>query len=232
MNKGRYLMQLGRVEEAVPDFTAAARSRPEDHRPSYQRAQAYQRLGRYAEAADDLTAVLVRFPEDAELYEERAACYAALGDTLKEAADRAASARWLPRSADGLNTRAWRLVTGPPGERDSKKGLELIRKAVEVAGDEPEYLNTLGVALYRNARWTEAIAALEKSLAAGQGKSDAYDLFFLATCHAKIGDKALARDCFERAVKWLETHTDLPPSAVEELKAFRSEAEEVLKSPP
>jgi serine/threonine protein kinase/tetratricopeptide (TPR) repeat protein/WD40 repeat protein len=231
MNKGLCLMQLGRIEEAVPEFTAAARARPEDYRPRYARAQAYKGLGRHAEAADDLTAVLARFPEDAELYEQRAACYAALGDKVKEASDRAAAARWLPRSAQGLNNRAWRLVTGPPGERDPQRGLELIRKAVEIAGDEPLYLNTLGVALYRNSRWTEAIAALEKSHAQGKGQSDAFDLFFLAMCHARLGDPAKAKDCFDRAVKWTEAQKDLPARHVEELKAFRAEAEAALRAP-
>ncbi|MHB1422678.1 MAG: protein kinase domain-containing protein [Gemmataceae bacterium] len=230
MNKGLCLMRLGRVEEAVPEITAAIRARPEDFRPRYWRAQAYLRLGRQAEAVNDLTAVMVGFPVDAELYEQRANCYAALGDKIKEAADRAAAAKFLPRSVEGLNSRAWRLVTGPPGERDPKKALELIRKAIELGGDEAEYLNTLGVALYRNERWTEAIVALEKSLAAGQGKWDAFNLFFLAMCHAKLGDADKAKDCFNRAVKWREAKKDLPGQYAEELKAFRTEAESELQA--
>jgi tetratricopeptide (TPR) repeat protein/WD40 repeat protein len=229
MNRGLCLMKLGRFKEAVPEFTAAARARPEDHRPRYMRAQAYERLSRHAEAANDLTAVLARFPEDARLYEERAACYAALGNKAKEASDRAAAAKRLPRSAEDLNRRAWRLVTGPPGKRDPEKALELIRKAVEMEPQEPMYLNTLGVTLYRNSRWTEAMAALEKSLAAGKGKWDAFDLFFLAMCHAKVGDSDKAKGYFNRAVTWLAAQKDLQGQYVEELRAFRAEAEAVLK---
>ncbi len=101
------------------------------------------------------------------LAEQRAACYAALGDKSKEPSDRAAAANWLSRSAQGLNNRTWRLVTGPPGEHDVKRGLELIEMAVEIEPDEPMYRNTFGVALYRNGRRTEAMAALEQSLAQG-----------------------------------------------------------------
>jgi tetratricopeptide (TPR) repeat protein len=231
MTKGRCLLRLDRFKEAVPEFTAAAQARPEDHRPRYLRAQAHKRLGRHAEAADDLTAVLARLPPYAELYQERAACYAALRDPVKEALDRATAAKLLPRSANGLNARAWRLVIGPPGSRDPKKALELISKAVEIAGDEPMYLNTLGVALYRNSRWTEAIDALEKSLAAGKGKWDAFNLFFLAMCHARVGDADRAKDCFDRAVKWVAAHKDLQGEHVEELRAFRAEAEAELRAP-
>jgi tetratricopeptide (TPR) repeat protein len=189
-------------------------------------------LGRHREAADDLTAVLGRFPEDAELYEHRAACYTAMGDRARAAVDREAAAKWLWGSADRLNTRAWKLLTGPPQERDAKQALELARKAVAVSGDEGQYLNTLGIALYRNGRWTEAIAALENSLAQGKGKSDAWDLFFLAMCHARLGDRTKARDCFDQAVKWVEGHKDLPGEHREEVKAFRTEAEEVLRNAP
>jgi tetratricopeptide (TPR) repeat protein len=230
MNRGLCLMRLGRGEEAIPDFTAAAQSRPEDYRPRYARAQLYMRLRRYAEAAADLTAVLVHFPEDAELYEERAECHRALRDKVKEAADRRAAARWLPRSARGLNNRAWRLLTGPAAERDPKKGLELIGKAIAIEPDHPVYLNTLGVALYRNSRWTKAIAALEKSLATGKGQHDACNLFCLAMCHAKLDDAPKAKDCFDRAVKWLKAQKGLDPRDIEELKAFRAEAEALLQA--
>jgi tetratricopeptide (TPR) repeat protein len=133
---------------------------------------------------------------------------------------------------EGLNGEAWRLVTGPAEQRDPARALQLIQKAVKQKPAEAMFWNTLGVAQYRNGQYKEALAALEKSLAAGQGQFDAFDLFFLAMCHAKLGDAAKAKDCFERAVKWVEAQKNLPARYVEELKAFRAEAAEtVLRAP-
>jgi hypothetical protein len=128
----------------------------------------------------------------------------------------------------GLNNEAWRLVTGPAEQRDPARALQLIQKAVQREPANAMFQNTLGVALYRNGQYKEAVAALEKSLAAGKGKWDAFDLFFLAMCHAKLGDPAKAKDCYARGVKWVEAQKNLDARHVEELKAFRAEAAETL----
>jgi serine/threonine protein kinase/WD40 repeat protein len=132
-----------------------------------------------------------------------------------------------------LNNEAWRLVTGPLDLRDpNKRALQLVRQALELDPDNPNYLNTLGVVHYRNGQYREAQATLDRSLAAGKGQTAGIDLYFLAMCHARLGDKPKARDCFDRAMKWAEAQKGLPPQLVEELNAFRVEAEEALRDAP
>jgi tetratricopeptide (TPR) repeat protein len=130
-----------------------------------------------------------------------------------------------------LNNLAWSLATGPAGQRDPAQALKLIQDAVKQQPENAMFLNTLGVVQYRNGQYPAAIVALEKSLRVGKGQSDAFDLFFLVMCHAKLGDAAKAKDCFNRAVKWTAAQKTLPANYVEELKAFRAEAEAALRAP-
>ena len=64
----------------------------------------------------------------------------------------------------------------------------MARKAVEQVADDPHQIKTLGVALYRNDRYNEAVAALEQSLQASKDEVVAIDLFFLAMCRHQLGD--------------------------------------------
>jgi WD40 repeat protein len=130
-----------------------------------------------------------------------------------------------------LNYEAWRLVTGPTGQRDPAKAIPLIQKAVKLLPDAPTLLNTLGVVQYRNGQYKEAAATLEKSLAAGKGQWDGFDLFFLALCHAKLGEPIKAKECFDWAVKWVEAQKSLEAQHIEDLKAFRTEAQAELRTP-
>jgi tetratricopeptide (TPR) repeat protein len=123
------------------------------------------------------------------------------------------------------NNLAWLLVAGPKELRDAQTALPLARKAVELEPQNALYLNTLGVALYRNGKYAEAISVLEKSLAASRGRSDAFDQFFLAMCHHQLGEPAKAKDCYDQALKWVQGQHDLPASWIEDLTAFQAEAD-------
>jgi tetratricopeptide (TPR) repeat protein len=136
------------------------------------------------------------------------------------------------RHALAHNDLAWLLLTGPKELRDPKEALRLALEAVKLAPKQPIYQNTLGVALYRNDRFAEAVAVLEKSLKEGAGRYDAFDLFFLAMCHHRLGDVDKAKDCLDRARRWVEEHRrELLSRRVEELAGFEAEARALLQTP-
>jgi Tfp pilus assembly protein PilF len=137
-----------------------------------------------------------------------------------------------PEQAAGHNHLAWMLLVGPKELRDPARALPLARKAVELAPEDFNYHNTLGVALYYNGFFSDAVPVLEASLRDSRGRSDAYDLFFLAMCHHHLGDAAKASECYDRAVRWVgDRRGKLSAGSIEELTAFQAEARALLGAP-
>jgi tetratricopeptide (TPR) repeat protein len=220
--------KFGQWVEVVADADAALRQQPDHPDARFLRGQAYQKLGRHTEAIADFTAVLKRYPSSALLYAKRAASQEALGQPDLAKADRERAVKLGGKDPTALNNQAWQLVTGPVGQRDPAKALELIKEAIEHQPGDVTFLNTLGVVQYRNGQYGEALATLQQSVAAGNGQYDAFDLFFLAMCHHHLGHVAKAKDCFDQAVKWRRGKKDLPAKHAEELKAIQAEAEVLL----
>ena len=85
----------------------------------------------------------------------------------------------------------------------------------------------IGLVLFREGSNT----LVHQSLAASQGETDAFDLFFLAMARQKLGQPAQARADFDRAAKWLHEHPQQSPQWADELRFFRAEADAVLAGP-
>jgi tetratricopeptide (TPR) repeat protein len=222
-------LRLRRWDDAAADATRYLEKYPYDAYIRQLRARANHRRKHDGEAAADLTALIASYPDNAALYERRADCYEALGRAEKAAADRDKALKLGANDPGRLNAGAWRLVTGPGEERNPARALGLIQKAIEREPDNARFLKTLGVVQYRSGQYAAAIVTLEKSLTARNGGREGIDLFFLAMCHARLGDAAKAKDCFARAVKWIDAQKDLQEQSVAELKAFRAEAEAELR---
>jgi tetratricopeptide (TPR) repeat protein len=126
------------------------------------------------------------------------------------------------------NNYAWELANRPESTRNPQRALALARRAVVLAPTRDIYLNTQGVAQYRAGQYAEAITTLEKSLAASRGGLAAFDLFFQAMAHHRLGHRDEARACFDRALRWLSEQKGLPEQYAKELADFRAEAEAVL----
>jgi serine/threonine protein kinase/WD40 repeat protein/Tfp pilus assembly protein PilF len=138
-----------------------------------------------------------------------------------------------PTHAAAHNNLAWLLLTVPAKFRNPKEALPHARRAVELSTGCFLYQNTLGLALCRNQLFAEAVPVLEKSLQAGKGQADAFDLFFLAMCHHQLGDKDKAKDAYDRAVRWFGEHrAKVSAGWVTELTEFQAEAEAILNQPP
>jgi tetratricopeptide (TPR) repeat protein len=116
---------------------------------------------------------------------------------------------------------AWACVVVPDAGPDPARLLQLAERAAVVAPKNRDSLLTRGAALYRAGKWQEAAAVLEEGWAtAGQkpqtpqessGRSapqafdeTAYELFFLALAHHRLGHTDEARQWLDKGVRWIE----------------------------
>jgi tetratricopeptide (TPR) repeat protein len=228
---GQVALRLGLFEEAGEDFTRVLESDPYRDAVRLERAQVWLRLARFPAALTDLDELIRRTPHHAQLYELRSQVHERLGHREQAKADLNRAGDSPQVDATQLNDLAWRLATGPPALRDPVRAVSLARKAVARTSNSAACLNTLGVALYRAGQYAEAITTLERSLAGNNGQSDAYDLFFLAMAHHRLGRTVQARHAFDRAVIWSLAQKQRSDLDAHGLAAFRAEAEALLAVP-
>jgi serine/threonine protein kinase/WD40 repeat protein len=132
-----------------------------------------------------------------------------------------------PDNVEACNALAWTYLTAPAELRDVKAALPLAENAVRLTAGNTNFLNTLGVAYYRNGRYREAVELLRGNLEKQEDQVLATDLYFLAMSQQRLGEAARARDYFDWAVRW----TAVRPRAADEeevLTAIRAEAQELL----
>jgi serine/threonine protein kinase/WD40 repeat protein/tetratricopeptide (TPR) repeat protein len=229
-----------RPEPLVERYSARIKQDPNDFEAYHHRAHALWQLNRMADAIDDLSHAIRLRPDDAHLLHLRAQVYARGLNTLELAiADlEAALVREPSRPqvrellAECCNNLARVLaVHSPSSPADLNRALRLSLRAVELAPGQQLSLNTRGVVLYRAGQSAAAVTILEKSLEAGHGQFDAFDLFFLAMAHHRLGHRGEARRDLDRAITWMAHPAALTPDQLKELASFRTEAGAVLAGP-
>jgi tetratricopeptide (TPR) repeat protein len=203
-HRAHALADLNRLEDAAGDVSQVIRLRPDDAHARVFRARIHLTFARYQPAISDLEAALAVKPDELVIRE---------------------------MLAYGCNNLAWELANAAGPRRELDRALTLVRRALAVAPNPESLLNTLGVVQYRTGRYAEAVATLERSLAAGGGQFDGFDLLFLTMAHHRLGQADQARACHDRAVRWIGGRETLEARAAKELAAFRAEAEAVLAGP-
>ncbi len=120
----------------------------------------------------------------------------------------------------------------PEDLRNDEEALKLAEKALrlspENAADLANCRNTLGLAYYRAGRYRDGVEILRPNLTAQMDRALAFDLYFLAMSHHRLGDAERARDYYDLAGRWMKNQKGLSARHVEELTLFRAEADEVL----
>jgi tetratricopeptide (TPR) repeat protein len=173
----------------------------------------------------------VKVELNAELYALSGHYHLTLNQFDKAIADYQEALARDPKHLAACNSLAWVYVTGPPEVRDAAKALPLALKAVQSAQKADLYLNTLGVVYYRLGQWDKAVATLQDADKADiKQEHRAWNLYFLAMSYHQLGESAKAQKAYWEVIAW-QKQAKLKPDQVEELNAFRVEAEALLKKP-
>lgn len=169
---------------------------------------AYQDLGQVNQSIRTLEGALARTPDDAQILFTLGAIY-----ERNRQFDRAETVfRQLieidPEHAPALNYLGYMLA-----DRGQKldEALELIERAIEVGGETPSYLDSLGWAYFRLRRFEEALPPLER---AAEGAPDvSVILEHLGDTYMELGRYEQAAEAFERALAG--DREDIDPRAIE-----------------
>jgi len=188
-------------------------------------------LGETDKAISDYSKALDLDQRDGIALVFRGDAYSQLHKFAQARADYEKALKLTPASARLHNALAWLLATCPDAKlRDPERAVNLAKRAVQLAPQVATSWTTLGAAHYRVGEWKAAVAALDKSVALRGG--DAVNWLFLAMAHRKLDNNDEARKCYDQAVQWLEKNKEAlakNKTQNEELRRFRSEAEEVLE---
>jgi tetratricopeptide (TPR) repeat protein len=141
---------------------------------------------------------------------------------------------WSPKCAQSLVNHygvlaEWLANAENVQLRDTRRALELARKALKLAPDSRDTHVTLGVALYRAGDARAAITEMERGLALEEVEEapTVTTWFFLAMSHAQLGDQRAARRWYDRAVAWIDKN----PEHKEGFSRWRAEATALLDKP-
>jgi serine/threonine protein kinase/tetratricopeptide (TPR) repeat protein len=221
----RFATKLKRVPEAIQLFTACIALRP-DHWITYcNRGLCYRDLGQWDDAITDLRQAGRLRPDDYRPHVGLCLALVQKGRVDEAIAECREAVRLRPDMAWIHNKLAWTLTRFHNAKvRDPAEAVEHARRAVELAPQQAYSLNTLGVAHYRAEDWKAAIEALEKAEALEPDTNFAFNGFFLAMAHWKLGHNDEARAWYDRAVAWMAKNK----SRNVELIGFRAEAVALL----
>jgi Flp pilus assembly protein TadD len=188
--------------------------------------------GHLDRAVATLAEAIRLIPEDLELRRHLGVALLASGD---RAGRRCSNATLLDRFGQTIspwtaNKVALACTLAPEAPVDPRMAVRLAEARVKGADErlKADASRTLGVALYRDSRFNEAIRQLDEATQLWGGAGQPVDWGFLAMAHRRLGRRA-------DAVRWLDRLRDHQPSAAParfwdelEVRLLRSEAEALI----
>ena len=245
--RGNAYFSLSQWDKAIADYSKAIELQTDNAVFWSNRAGAYAELKQWQKAdADSARAIELKSTNPVTWY-KRALVAMHLGDTKSY---RQTCREMLEQfgKSDNLATTQWTVwtcVLAADGVADSKVLLQLSEKALADAPKNYRTLNPHGALLYRIGRYQEALQWLTEAEAAYRPDDDklsaiAYNWFFLAMAHHRLGHVEEAKIWHDKAIQWIDQKMQrkpedpaaanpLPWNRLVTVELLRREAEELLK---
>ena len=194
-------------------------------------ADAYATLGQVAGLNGEFDAALEAVEMALQLEPDFAQAYWDLGQVLirKGSHDKASMAfskalKIKTNEPQFLNGFSWLLANCEDVRcRDATRAVDLANKLTQLAPNDGNAWNTLGVAQFRLGDYQNSVTSLNKAIYINH-EANGCDYFFLAMAHWQLGNHERALDFYLKADKWMQEHK--PDD--QELQRFREEAKELL----
>jgi WD40 repeat protein/tetratricopeptide (TPR) repeat protein len=213
---------------------------PETNGLHARRGRAFAELGQWDQAARDYARAFEPRSGNLNLRHNHALVCLAVGDQARyrEVCAGILAEFGATENADVANEAAWTCVLGPSATEDLTQPVRLAEKAV-ASKRIYNYLNILGIALYRAGQLDLAIQRLNEAIQVHGKEGTAADWLFLAMAHHRQGKQDEARQWLDKAAHWIDTAKDArskestgsaqPWNERLEIQLFRREAETLLK---
>jgi tetratricopeptide (TPR) repeat protein len=186
--RGKALRGLGKLDEAIADFTQAIELNP-DHAPPYvDRGEAFHEDGQSQQAIQNYTRAIGIEPKFADAHAQRGLAYLRAGRAVEAGIDCDEALRLQPDGALGYLCRA-RLRAR---DRHYDEALADLDHAIQLKPNDPRFLFERAYQLRRVGRYEAAIADYSKCLALGQDRPE------LAYCNRALAHARL--DQFDAAL--------------------------------
>ncbi len=204
---GAFLVNRGEMEAALERYTQSIRAAPDEYRRYFVRGNVLYDNEFYAESVTDYRDVLRLKPDHALVHAYLGDAHVMIGKIEEARANYAKALELAPNQADVLQTIAAMLSqTGNKDVRDTRRAVELAKKACEVA----EWKSTTPIRIYtiallNNGDKPELLRLLDSDPFRALSASDRADVITLLAWHAAsdeidhIRDIQLATDFLERA---------------------------------
>jgi tetratricopeptide (TPR) repeat protein len=163
----KQLVAEGLLEAAASEMVAAVKINPRDPSLGVDLAILYQRVGQHAEAKPILEALIRANPKNAVARYYLAGTLLKLDDPNGAIANYRQALTHAPRMLDAANNLAWLLSTHPQESvRSPNEAVVLAQRLCTTTKEKnPQFLDTLAVALANAGKFPDAIEAAQKAIA-------------------------------------------------------------------